>query len=212
MPLPEKRRLCARFAAAPVLAEAGKGPRSGHGNLCLAVAEAAVHRAAGGLKLAKRPLSASRARGWSTRPDPELVSGIHWATCEDQSTSEGGSTDDRLNSTTVVDDAVLMGEVKQCAEVLDAMGAMNVVGQMVRPELFDLFEEQEGEALGRRVTVLEERLAAVEAMLNHSPTFVKVGNSDDSKGGGVEFGKNERLSGDDPSGRDFPRLRCMQIS
>ena len=187
-----------------MLAEAGKGPRGGQGNLCLAVAEAAVDRAAGGLNLAKRPLSASRARGWSTRPDPEPVGEVHWATCEDQSTSEGGSTDDRLNSPTVVDDGVLMGEVKQCAEVLDAMGAMNVVGQMVRPELFDFYEEQEGEALGRRVTVLEERLAAVEAMLKNSPTCVKVGNSDDSKGGGVEFGKNERLSGDDPSGRDFP--------
>ena len=109
-----------------------------------------------------------------------------------------------MNSPTVVDDGVLMGEVKQCAEVLDAMVAMGVVGQMVRPELFDIYEEQEGEALGWRVTVLEERLAAVEAMLKNSPTFVKVGNSDDSKGGGVEFGKNERLSGDDPSGRDFP--------
>ena len=185
--MPEKRRLCARIAAAPVLAEAGKGPRGGQGNLCLAVAEAAFDRAAGGLKLAKRPLSASRAHGWSARLDPEPVGEVHWATCEDQSTSEGGSTDDRVNSPTVVDDGVLMGEVKQCAEVLDAMGAMNVVGQMVRPELFDFFEEQEGEALGRRVTVLEERLAAVEAMLSNSPTFVEVGNSDDSKGGGVDF-------------------------
>ena len=158
MPLPEKRRLCARIAAAPVLAEAGKGPRGGQGNLCLAVAEAAFDRAAGGLKLATRPLSASRARGWSTRPDPEPVGEVHWATCEDQSTSEGGSTDDRLNSPTVVDDGVLMGEVKQCAEVLDAMGAMSVVGQMVRPELFDFFEEQEGEALGRRVAAWRKGL------------------------------------------------------
>ena len=73
---------------------------------------------------------------------------------QERGVTEGGSTD-----------GVLMGEVKQCAEVSDAMGAMNGVGQMARPELFDFFEEQEGEALERRVTGLEERLAAVEAML-----------------------------------------------
>ena len=112
LPLPEKRRLCARIAAAPVLAEAGKGP-----------------------KPAKWPAK--------------------WAAREDQSTSEGGSTDDRVHSPTGHGDGVSMGVVMQGAEVLDAVGAINVVGQMAKAELFDLFEEQEGETLGQRVAALE---------------------------------------------------------
>ena len=115
LPLPEKRRLCARIAAAPVLAEAGKGP-----------------------KPAKWPAK--------------------WAAREDQSTSEGGSTDDRVHSPTGHGDGVSMGVVMQGAEVLDAVGAINVVGQMAKAELFDLFEEQEGEALGERVAALEQSI------------------------------------------------------
>ena len=120
LPLPEKRRLCARIAAAPVLAEAGKGP-----------------------KPAK----------WLAK----------WAACEDQSTSEGGSTDDRVNSPTGHGGGVSMGVVMQGAEVLDAVGAINVVGQMAKTELFDVFEGQEDEALGAAGGLLEAR-AIFEAL------------------------------------------------